>query len=138
MLRSLVFFIIALLFAVFWALPGFGKLLMGGVPEWFTGKFSETFLASFPGLTLSFYSIAGLEALAALLAILSILKGEFLKKSAPLFLQGTLLLSLLVFIQLLFGQSLIRDFDGVAKIFNYFSGTLIALASTVWIQKQSE
>lgn len=138
LLRSVSFAIITLMFIVVWALPGFGKLAGGGVPEWFAGKFAETFLATFPGLTISFYSIVILECLAALLAIISLFKGEWLRSKAPFFLQSCLLLSMLLFIQLLFGQSLLREFDSVAKLFGYFSGTLIALAYVTWIQKQSE
>ena len=115
---------ITLLYVILWGLPGIGKLLAGGVPAWFSSTFSPTFLSTFPGLTISFYSIAILETVAAALALTSLLKGEWFKRKSLFFLQASLILSLFIFVQLLFGKALVREFDAIASLFSYFVGTL--------------
>ncbi|MCG9896121.1 MAG: hypothetical protein MH204_11665, partial [Fimbriimonadaceae bacterium] len=117
----------ALLLAITWVLPAWNKLSGGGVPGFFQERFGNTILASFPGITVSFYSIAILEAVAGLLALGSVLIGEFLPgRRAPLLKLGALL-SLLVFVQLGFGLRLIGDNDGAANLFFYAAGSLVLI-----------
>lgn len=126
--QSLVVLSITLLYAMTWSLAGFPKLFGGGVPPWFGETFGNTFLASFPGLWLSFYSIAVGEVIAALLAIGSLLRREFLEgRDRPLFI-ATLVVSLFLFLQLGFGKRLIADHEGAAQLFYYFIATLIPLS----------
>lgn len=127
LVRTAVFLLSALLLTLTWGVAAAGKLLSGGVPEWFSGQFSKTFLASFPGLAASFYSIALLEAAAALAAFGSLLRGEFLRARSPALLYAAILLSLLLFVQLNFGKQLLADFDGTHDLFMYFAGTLVVL-----------
>lgn len=125
--RAAVFAMIAGLLAMLWGFPGAGKLLGGGVPPWFTEQFGKTFLATFPGMTLSFYSIAILEALAAVVALASLLRGEFLRSSSPVILHLAIILSMLLFLQLSLGKQLVTDFAGIHDLFMYFAGTVVLL-----------
>ncbi|MDX2131247.1 MAG: hypothetical protein SFY69_04260 [Planctomycetota bacterium] len=125
--RAAVFSLTALLLAMLWGFAGVAKLTSGGVPTWFADQFNKTFLATFPGLPASFYSIAILESLAALLALLSLLRGEFIRAVTPLFLRLSLLVSLALFVQLSLGKQLLSDFDGIHDLYMYFAGTLVIL-----------
>ena len=118
---------INLLFLTMWALAGPAKFGSGGVPQWFVDSFGKSFLTAFPGLAVAYYSIAILETLAAVTAMIALVKGEFLSRQETLWLQGTLVLSLLIFVQLGFGQRLIGDFDKAAMLFHYFTGTAVCL-----------
>ena len=109
-----------------WVLAGPAKF-GGGVPQWFVDSFGKSFLATFPGMAAAYYSIAIMETLAAVMAVIALVKGEFLSRQETLWLQGTLVLSLLIFVQLGFGQRLIGDFDKAAMLFHYFTGTAACL-----------
>lgn len=128
-MRVAIFSLCALLLAITWGIAAAGKLFSGGVPGWFTEQFGKTFLASFPGLAASFYSIALLEAVAALAALGSLLSGEFLRARSPVLLYAAVFLSLLLFVQLNFGKQLLADFDGTHDLFMYFAGTLVMFAA---------
>lgn len=110
-----------------WGLTGFGKLFGGGVPEWFGKSFGETFLAKFPGLTISFYSIALLEALAAVVAGVALFTGEALPRKAKPFTRLAIILSMALFAQLGFGKRLIADHDGAHDLFVYLGISLVML-----------
>ena len=126
----------ALLLGVTWIIPAWNKLSAGGVPGGFAERFSGTFLASFPGIPASYYSIAILEAIAGLLAVGSLLTGEFLPgKKAPL-IKAAVLLSILVFIQLGFGLRLTGDNDGAANLFTYTIGAFVLLLSLNWFEQR--
>lgn len=125
--RAVALLFITLLLLMTWGLGGLSKLFAGGVPDWFTQQFSKTFLASFPGLPASFYSIAILETLAALLALASLLTGEFLRAARPIALYAAIGLSLLLFVQLSLGKQITADFAGSHDLFMYFVGTLVML-----------
>jgi hypothetical protein len=126
----------ALLLGVTWIIPAWNKLSAGGVPGGFAERFSTTFLASFPGIPASYYSIAILEAIAGLLAVGSLLTGEFLPgKKAPL-IKAAVILSTLVFIQLGFGLRLTGDNDGAANLFTYTIGAFVLLLSLNWFEQR--
>jgi hypothetical protein len=109
-----------------WGFTGLGKLLQGK-PDWFYDKFGQTILAKFPGLTASFWLLAGAETLAFLLALAAVGRGEFLEKRVPHILKSMLVFSLFVFVLLGFGQWLTNEYNGTAQLFAYFAGTLICL-----------
>ena len=115
-----------LLFLIVWGFAGIGKLI-NGTPSWFDGKFGDTILARFPGLTATFWWLAGCEAFAFLLGAIALLRGEFLGWCRPTWLTLMLVWSLLVFVQLSLGQWLTSDFNGTFQLFTYFAGTLLAL-----------
>jgi hypothetical protein len=126
-IRAVTLLLITLLLMMTWGIGGISKLFAGAVPEWFSKQFGGTFLASFPGLTASFYSIALLETAAAVAALVSLLRAEFVRGGRPTFLYVTVLLSLLLFVQLSLGKQIIGDFAGSHDLFMYFVGSLVAL-----------
>ena len=121
---------INLLYLIVWGFAGIGKLT-DGMPPWFDDKFGKTFLASFPGLTATFWLLAGSELLALGLAIVSLVRLEFLGRKAVKILPVMLVWSLFVFVQLGFGQWLTKEFNGAFQQFMYFGGTLMALEFTL-------
>src|SRR5215212_1328821 len=102
-LRSASLLAINLLFLTIWGFAAVGKVLEG-VPPYFRDKFAKTFLATFPGVGVSFWTLAILEGLTAGLAGLALVRGEFLERRGLLFLPTMLVGSLFVFLQLGFGQ----------------------------------
>ncbi|MFO1497534.1 MAG: hypothetical protein U1G07_03905 [Verrucomicrobiota bacterium] len=114
------------LFLMVWGFTGIGKLI-DGVPPWFGDKFGKTILATIPGLTLSFWMLAGAEVLAFALAAASLLGGEFLERRPLRWLPLMLVWSLFVFVQLGLGQWLTAEYNGTSQLFMYFCGTLISL-----------
>jgi hypothetical protein len=117
---------INLLFIMVWGFTGVGKV-MNGMPSWFDGKFGDTVLARFPGLTASFWLLAGAELLALLFAAIALLRFEFIGRCRPTWLTLMLVWSLFVFVGLGFGQWLTSDFNATFQLFTYFAGTLLAL-----------
>jgi hypothetical protein len=117
---------INLLFLMVWGFTGLGKV-QSGVPSWFGDKFGQTILSRFPGLTASFWLLAASELLAFALALVALLRGEFLGRRPPTWLTMMLTWSLFVFIQLGFGQWLTAEYNGTFQLFAYFGLTLVAL-----------
>jgi len=126
LLRAGALLAIDLLFLMVWGFTGLGKLA-SGVPPWFGDKFGQTILATFPGLTASFWLLAISEILAFVLSAAALVRGEFLERRPPLFLPVALVWSLFVFVQLGFGQWLTAEYNGTQQLFMYFCGTLLAL-----------
>jgi hypothetical protein len=126
MVRAAVLLAINLLFLSIWGFAAIGKLI-SGMPSWFPGKFGKTFLATFPGLTATFWLLTLSELLALTLAVVSLLRLEFFERKPLTFLPAMLAWSLYVFVQLGFGQWLTNEFNGAFQQFMYFSGTLLAL-----------
>jgi len=124
--RPVALLAVNLLFLMVWGFTGIGKVFQG-YPAWFPDKFGKTFLATFPGLHASFWMLTLAELLGFALAALALLRAEFLERRTPIALQGTLVWSLLVFVQLGFGQWLTSEFNGTAQLFTYFAGTIICL-----------
>lgn len=116
-----------LLFVMVWGFAAIGKVLEG-MPPWFPDKFGKTFLGTFPGLTLTFWTLAASEVLALVLGVAALARLEFLGGGRqPRWLTATLVWSLFVFLQLGFGQWLTAEYNGAFQQFVYFSGTLVAL-----------
>src|SRR5687768_11248700 len=88
-----------LLFIIVWGFAGVSKI-MNGMPSWFPGKFGKTFLGTFPGLTATFWLLALSELLALALAVVALVRGEFLERKPPAVLPLMLTWSLFVFVQL--------------------------------------
>lgn len=126
LIRSAALLAINLLFLMVWGFAGIDKLIHGP-PSWFDGKFGKTFLATFPGLTATFWLLAFSELLAFALAVVALVRIEFLRQRPAVFLLATLTWSLFVFLQLGFGLWLTADFNGGFQQFMYFTGTLVAL-----------
>jgi hypothetical protein len=124
--RSAALLAIQLLFTMVWGFGGISKVL-SGKPDWFADKFGKTLLATFPGLTASFWLLAAAELLAFALILASLARLEFLGRNPPRFLGWGLAWSLFVFVQLGFGQWLTAEFNATAQLFAYFAGTLVCL-----------
>lgn len=118
---------INLLFLMIWGFAGIGKLI-SGMPEWFPEKFGPTFMGKFPGLAATFWALAIAEVSAFGLAIVALVRMEFMRE--PLWLARMLTWSLFVFLMLAFGQWLTNEFTGTFQQFCYFAGTLVALLFT--------
>lgn len=136
LIRSGTLLAINLLLLSTWALAGPTKFGGGGVPQWFVDSFGKSFLATFPGMAVAYYSIAILETVAAVTALGALVKGEFVRQIRPIWLEATLVLSLIIFVQLGFGQRLIGDFDKAAMLFNYFAGTAVCLLLVKNLRKE--
>lgn len=126
LLRPCILAAVNLLYLMIWSFAAIDKL-RHGAPDWFAGKFGPTWLATFPGLTATFWLLTMSEALAMLLAGLALLRGEFLGRGSLLMLHLTLVWSLFVFLQLGLGQWLTAEYNGAFQQFVYFAGTLVAL-----------
>lgn len=111
-----------------WGFPAAGKLsvISDGVPSWFTQIFAGTFLASFPGLSLSYGLIVIGEVLACAFAVISLVSFEFWR-GRSCFLKSSIVLSLFNFFMLGFGHGVSKNNDGVTQLFIYFVLTIILL-----------
>jgi hypothetical protein len=122
---------ISFLYAGTFFLAAREKWMSGGVPEWFVKQFSPTLLGRFPGgLFLAYYKIAVLESCIALAVLVSVVKMEFWKVAqgeSPVWLLGSLHLSLFVFAILGLGLRLTSDYVGAANLFFYFGATCAAI-----------
>lgn len=117
---------ILLLFLMVWGFSGIGKV-QDGLPDWFRETFGKTLLGRFPGVAVSYWFVAALELSCAALALLALLRCEFLVSKSPFFLQACGVLGLFTFVVLGFGKWLTRDFAGAFQLFLYFAGTLLAV-----------
>lgn len=106
-----------------------------GLPGWFAKQFAGTWLAHLPGgLATSFYAVAVLETTAALGFLVSVVRGEFLRRDRPVF-TAALVWSQFVFLVLLYGSRLTQKFDVAFINFGYFLGTIAILA---WTRRASD
>ena len=117
---------IQLLFLMVWGFAGIDKIRTG-VPAWFPGKFGGTILGTFPGVSASFWLLAGSELVGFCLAAAAVLTGEWLRCRRRRLTVATVTWSLFVFLQLNLGNQLTGDFNATAGMFTYFAGTLLAL-----------
>ncbi len=125
-LRPATLLAINLLLLMIWGFAGISKV-QDGMPSWFDDKFGKTFLGTFPGLKATFWILTVSELVAFALAIVSLVRIEFLRQRPPTFLAATAVWSLFVFLQLGFGQWLTGEFSGAFQQFMYFCGTLLTL-----------
>lgn len=111
-----------------WGFPGFSKLsiIQEGVPSWFAEMFSRTFLASFPGLSLSYWFVMVGEVTACVLAVISLVTMEFWR-GRSCFLRSAIVLSLFNFFMLGFGHGVAKSNEGMMHLFFYFVLTIVLL-----------
>lgn len=127
LLRSGTLLAINLLYLMIWGFAGLDKIA-SGMPSWFGDKFGATFLGKFPGLFATFWLLTLSELAAFVLAGIALVRLEFARMSSPVWLTGTAVWSLFVFLQLGFGQWITKEFNGAFQQFVYFAGTLLALS----------
>ena len=125
-LRPATLLAINFLLLMIWGFAGISKV-QDGMPSWFGDKFGKTFLGTFPGLPATFWILTLSELAAFALAIVALVRIEFLRQRPPTFLATTAVWSLFVFLQLGFGQWLTGEFSGAFQQFMYFCGTLLTL-----------
>ena len=89
--------------------------------------FDGTIVDSFPGTSVAWAILGILQGVVVLAIVISLLTGEFLPHRRKPILLGALTLGMLVFALMLFGQSLTRQFDGVASLYTYFAATIVIL-----------
>jgi hypothetical protein len=100
----------------------------GHMPAELAKGFGGTFLDSVPGLDTSWVLLGILEAIAFLLFVASIVTGEFLpNRRKPILLAG-LGFSIFTFAVMAFANNMIANFDTVATLFTYFTGTVLIIA----------
>lgn len=136
-IRSGALLAINLMLLMVWGFAGIDKL-RSGIPAWFDDKFGATFLASFPGLSATFWLLTAAELAAFLLAGIALFRGEFIRRSTPIWLMSTLVWSLFVFLQLALGQWLTADFNGTFQMFVYFGITLLMLQFTMNTRREAK
>lgn len=112
-------------------LAGIGKLqglfAGAGAPEFLQQLFGDTFIATFPGVNAAWWIIAIVECLVAVLAIISIIRLEFMPERRKSWLILALSVSLVTFAMLAFGQNLVDDHEAVASLYTYFGATVIMI-----------
>lgn len=122
---------IQFLYLVTFGLASLDKWTPVQIPDGFTNRFGDTWMALLPGgLALPYYTIAISETLIFVLFFLSLFRLEWLKGSDKMYMRLGLILSLFVFVTLSYGLRLTGDFDGTANAFFYFGVTLFALYLT--------
>jgi hypothetical protein len=104
-----------------------GLLSGAGAPEFLQQTFANTFLATFPGVTLAWWIIAILEFAVAVIVVISIIRLEFLPSRRKSWLMLALAVSLVTFAVLAFGQNLVEQHEAVASLYTYFGATVIMM-----------
>lgn len=87
-------------------------------------QFDGTIIDSVPGTSAAWAILGILQGVVFLAIVISVLTGEFLPQRRKPILFSALTLGLLLFALMLFGQSLTRQFDGVASLYTYFGATI--------------
>lgn len=109
------------------ALSSWAKWTSGGAPEFFKKQFEHTFLAAFPGLQTSYYLIATMEGIVAILVVISFFTLDWMPTHAHKnWLKLAIAAAILTFAALGFGENLSDDYSGAAELFAYFGAALVA------------
>jgi len=114
--------------------PGWQKILNGDVV---VGKyimmFKDSFLAQLPGGIKPFiYFLGILELTVPIILLISFVRGEFLLRRPAIWLKGALFLSMLTFIFLCFGLSILVVFQGATNLLFYSLFTLVLYIYVDW------
>jgi hypothetical protein len=99
----------------------------GDMPAGLKKTFDGTFLDSFPGLDTAWLLLGLLDAVAFLFFAGSLITGELLPdRRKPLLLAG-LAVSIFTFAVMAFANNMVANYDTVASLFSYFTGTAIII-----------
>ncbi|WP_343531360.1 hypothetical protein [Pedobacter sp.] len=117
--------------------PGWAKIFGGeAVIVRYIGMFKDSFIASLPGgIPFMIYVLGVLELLVPVLLIISLIKGEFRQTVSKLWLNYALVVTILTFVMLCFGLSVILNFVGSANLVFYAIFTFLMF---VYINRSSE
>jgi hypothetical protein len=99
----------------------------GHMPPPLKKAFSGSFIDSVPGLDAAWVILGILEGLVFVAVVASLVRLEFVPGRSKSILLGALGLSMLTFGLMLFAQVQISQFDSVASLFGYFTGTAIVI-----------
>jgi hypothetical protein len=100
----------------------------GDMPAGLAKSFQGSLLDSVPGLDAAWVLLGLLEAVAFILIAASLVAGEFLPtRRKPLLLTG-LGWSIFTFAAMAFANNMIGNFETVATLFTYFTGTVVVVA----------
>jgi hypothetical protein len=100
----------------------------GHMPAGLAKGFQGTFLDSVPGLDTAWLLLGLLEAVAFVLIAASLVAGEFLPTRRKPLLLMALGWSIFTFAAMAFANNMIGNFETVATLFTYFTGTVIVVA----------
>ncbi len=120
--------IISILMFCLTGIPAIFKLNHAFPPEWFLTKFKGSPIDWVPsGIVIAYVIIVALEAIIALLFMISILKMEFKDGSTPSFGKWAFQGSLILFVILFFGNFSIQNYEGGFQDFMYFIGVYLLM-----------
>lgn len=117
---------ICVLLLVTFAEASLSKLLGGSTPDWFVDTFKDTWLGKLP-IPMMWWSIAIAELVVAALVVVSLATMEPFTEGPDVWLERALLLGMVVFAGLSFGQRVSLDFVGSANSYFY-----AALTGGLW------
>jgi hypothetical protein len=103
----------------------------GHMPAGLVKAFHGSFLASFPGVDAAWIILGVLEAVACVLFVVSLATGELLPQRRKPILVAALAFSVATFAAMTFAENTIGDFESVASLFAYMTGTVVVLAAAV-------
>jgi hypothetical protein len=99
----------------------------GNMPAGLKNAFDGSFIDSVPGLDTAWLLLGLLDAAAFLLIAVSLITGELLPdRRKPLLLAG-LGVSIFTFAVMAFANNMIGNYETVASLFSYFTGTVIVI-----------
>ena len=122
---------IYLLFGMTMGLSSVDKLIRD-VPQWFTDQFQNTFVNTFPGITVAWRVAGVLEVSVLILLVVSLVTLEILPKRRKSWLKLGLGVAALTFTMLAIGQHITSQLDGAASLFFYFGATMATLLVVIF------
>jgi hypothetical protein len=100
----------------------------GGVmPSGLAAQFKGSFIASFPGVNVSWFLLGLVLFIVFLGLVASLVAREFLPSRRKRILLGSLGLSMFAYGLMGFAENMINNTDSVASLFGYFSGTAVVI-----------
>ena len=99
----------------------------GNMPAGLKKAFDGSFIDSFPGLDTAWLLLGLLEAVAFLAFAASLITGELLPDRRKPLLLGGLGVSIFTFAVMTFANNMIANYETVASLFSYFTGTVIVI-----------
>lgn len=120
-----------------WYYPAKEKIFDDGLvaPAGIQKMFAGSLMDSFPGTSVAWGFIGILQGVIVIGLAVSLLRREFLPGSARPVLMASMSLALVVFALLLFGNSMVANYDSVASLMTYFGVTAVLIAFVASLQR---
>ena len=122
---------IYLMFGMTMGLSSVDKLTKD-VPQWFSDQFQDTFVNSFPGLSVAWRVAGVLEVSVLILLVVSLVTLEILPKRRKSWLKLGLGVAAVTFMMLAIGRHITSQLDGAASLFFYFGATMATLLVVIF------